>query len=1546
MANPQTNLWRKRRWLILLLCLVASWTLRQGLTKGAAEQPAPAALAPFKLRPYLSPDDKFVTNDGAAREFFGAAVALSGDTAAVGAPSGLVGGVKKGAVYVFRRAGQAWAQEAKITADDGAANADFGASAALAGDTLLVGDPAASAHGAGAVYVFTRAGNVWTQRARLTPADSAAGNRFGFALALSGATAVVGAPAAPGANAGSGAAYVFTGGGANWTQQAKLAASDGASNDSFGVSVALDGDTALVGAATAGGQRPGAGYVFTRNGANWSEQQKLTAADGAAADLFGGAVALSGDTAALGAAGQDINGVSNQGAAYVFTRNGASWQQEQKLTAHDGAASDEFGWALHLSGGKLLVGAPAGRRSGNGREGAAYVFAGNGAGWSALQKLTASDGANADDFGAAVAIDGATALIGAATADAANQDQGATYLAKIGGPVWTGAASNDWHNAANWAGNNAPANGDTVIIPANATNPPAINNADVTLDNLNLGAGATLNVGAGRALAINGLLTLGGNLNAGASGLVSLGADALINPLGGFVAGRLRKAFNGQTAFTYPVGTLSRGAAAVTLFAVSGAGHFTVSANDGTLPGYGNPNALNRYWSLTNGGLSSLKLTFNYQTGDVAGNAAVYRIVKDTDGNGAPFSFPDNDADNVDETARTATTVNPVTQFSNWSLAELAGPTLARVEKFDGYRFPAGNLVRWQSSFETKNLGFLVYRQRNAGCGAGNGNTPPAACLEQLTPGLIAGSALRFGGDTVLTAGNSYSWWDTNGAADSRYWVEDVDLSGAKTLHGPVQIADCGLRIADCATVAALRPQSSRLLGEISSATVANNTGGYPADFSPPSALRPPPSEDAWRRQQQLASGPALKITVTENGWQRVNGAQLAARGLPPAADAKLLQVYLEGVEQPLAVRTSRDTEDGPLGADGVVEFYGTGRDTRESDANVYWLIVGDAPGLRVGPPVRVAPGSGGDKQAHAAPPKRAGRASKTQSAARSFPYTVTRQDRSFYFAPLNNGEDNENFFGAVINGNTVTQTIEVNKLDADAAATSELALQGATEGPHQVRVELNGQLLGVANFNGQTLHTARFAVAPGNLREGANLFTLRALDGGGDVSLTSYLRLTYARRYETGERQFLFASDGRRSLVVRGFQTAAPRVFDVTDPARVFPLAVRVSPEATRFAVTIPGQLSSRLLLAVEDGAALAPARLENNAPSAWSDANQAADFVIVTPRAFRSALEPLAALRSGQGLRTALVNLEDVYDEWGFGVKSAAALRGFLRFAHERWQSGPRYVLLVGDASYDPRDYLGFGDADVLPTGYVATSQLETASDEALADFDGDGVGEMAVGRLPARSLEQAQAIVEKLLRYTPQPANGALLVADRPEGYDFAAANQALRPLLPQNMPVTTVNRANGTDTQTRQQILAAFNAGPSLAVYSGHGSVEVWTGAGLLQTSDIAALANGPRLPLVSLMTCLNGYFADLHTESLGEALLKAPNGGAAAVWASSGLTSPASQAQLNRAFIRALYRTPTAAPRLGDAALEAKRATPDQEARQTWLLFGDPTTPAR
>jgi hypothetical protein len=394
--------------------------------------PAPDLLALLAVQ-----QAQLTASDGAASDWFGNSVAISGNTAVVGNPQHDVGGyADQGVAEVFTRSGTTWSHQWWLIASDGEASDLLGCSVALVGDTAVVGAPCDDAGivtNQGSAYVFVRSGTTWSEQQKLVASDGNASDFFGYSVALSGETAVVGARWDDvEINPQQGSAYIFVRSGTTWSEQQKLTADDGDDDDDFGWSVAISGGTALVGAYhddVSGNTDQGSAYVFLRDGTTWSQQAHLTATDGAASDNFGQSVALSGGTAVVGAHADDVGANTDQGSAYVFTRSGTNWSEQQKLVASDGASDDWFGVSVTLVGDSAIVGAPSDDVDSVLGQGSAYVFARSGTTWSQQAQLNSSDGAAGDQFGYSVALSGASALVGARYDDVgANADQGSAYV--------------------------------------------------------------------------------------------------------------------------------------------------------------------------------------------------------------------------------------------------------------------------------------------------------------------------------------------------------------------------------------------------------------------------------------------------------------------------------------------------------------------------------------------------------------------------------------------------------------------------------------------------------------------------------------------------------------------------------------------------------------------------------------------------------------------------------------------------------------------------------------------------------------------------------------------------------------------------------------------------------------------------------------------------------------------------------------------------------------------------------------------------------------
>ncbi len=393
-------------------------------------------------------EKKLTALDGSGEDYFGYSVSVSGEYAILGAYQDDDHGSSSGSAYIYSRNEGGinnWGPLVKLTALDAAAGDYFGWSVSISGDYAIVGAYQDDDHGSssGSAYIFFRnqgGANNWGQLAKLTALDAASHDYFGYSVSISGDDAIVGASSDDDDGDRSGSAYIFSrnqGGANNWGQIAKLTALDAAEKDFFGISVSISGDDAIVGAYLDDdhGSNSGSAYIFSRNqgGANnWGQLAKLTALDAAAGDYFGWSVSISGDDAIAGASYDDYDNGSNNGSAYIFSRNqgGANnWGQSAKLIPLD-ASGDLFGRSVAISGDYAMIGAYL--DDDNGVEaGAAYFFLRDGASWNQFEKITASDGEAYDYYGYSVSISGNYAIAGAYWDDDNGANAGAGYLYEV-----------------------------------------------------------------------------------------------------------------------------------------------------------------------------------------------------------------------------------------------------------------------------------------------------------------------------------------------------------------------------------------------------------------------------------------------------------------------------------------------------------------------------------------------------------------------------------------------------------------------------------------------------------------------------------------------------------------------------------------------------------------------------------------------------------------------------------------------------------------------------------------------------------------------------------------------------------------------------------------------------------------------------------------------------------------------------------------------------------------------------------------------------------
>jgi uncharacterized repeat protein (TIGR01451 family) len=824
------------------------------------------------------------------------------------------------------------------------------------------------------------------------------------------------------------------------------------------------------------------------------------------------------------------------------------------------------------------------------------------------------------------------------------------------------------------------------------------------------------------------------------------------------------------------------------------------------------------------------------------------------------------------------------------------GPTLAVVREFKAVRVGGKVHLRWSTSFESNNLGFRIYRESGA-------------VRELVTPSLIAGSALSTG--SRRASDRRYSWIDASPRADSVYWLEDVDLNGTRTMSAraiPTQARDGDF--VRGAGDDALSPLLSTLGRKRFDRDWIRRVFDKPAD--------------------RRAASAGVKLLVRQEGWYRITRDELRAAGWDPGSSPATLQLFTGGVEQAMLVR---DGGDGLLHGTDTIEFYGTGTSSQYDDARVYWLIPGGR-GLRI----------------------KTGLASGTVAAPASFSFTVERKDRTLDFLGLTNNGDNDNFFGDVVSSDPITNALLVTNIDRDASQepTLTVALQGATAGTlHQVDVTVNGISAGSLNFTGQEHSVKSFNLPHAWLREGSNDIGFIARGAGEDISVIDFIRITYARRYAFDGAPLRLTAPGGTHVTLRGLPDRSLRVIDITTPGQPVTLTPMFAGGAGQTTATIGVSGGGTATLYAFTAPRTIPAEdVIPDQPSSLDTPSNGADLVVIAHSSMLAAVEPLVALRRSQGLSVAVVDVTDVYDEFASGQRTPYAIRDFLRQAVRTWRRAPRFALLVGDATFDPKNYLGFGQQDLVPTKMVATTYLKTMSDDWFVDFNEDGIPDLAIGRLPARTADDTSLMVSKILAREDAIRSGVepgawgsrmLLVSDENFEFNFETATSALRPLVPASISVQEL-AAERVGESTSAEIASRINEGQLLVNYAGHGSVERWSHLGLFGDNAAAALTNGERLPVFVLMTCLNGFFADLYSESLAEGLMLSPQGGAVAVWASSGLTEPTVQAAMNQELFRQLFTSSSIT--LGEAVIGAKSSVGDLDVRRTWILFGDPTMRVR
>jgi uncharacterized repeat protein (TIGR01451 family) len=676
---------------------------------------------------------------------------------------------------------------------------------------------------------------------------------------------------------------------------------------------------------------------------------------------------------------------------------------------------------------------------------------------------------------------------------------------------------------------------------------------------------------------------------------------------------------------------------------------------------------------------------------------------------------------------------------------------------------------------------------------------------------------------------------------------------------------------------------------------------------------------------KSLRKGNLIKISVSDNGLYHLDGSEISA----------LLEIPYEKVTNMIKKNRFTISNLGMSVAYLLAEdnsriyFYGESIDSIYTKENVYWLYQGS------GDQMKTKEGNGPDP------------AGGTET------FTETLHfEKDNHIVPIlfNDPKADYWFWDYIVSDNpaygTRTFTIHADGVaDTDTSATATLSvnLHGFTDDTsvnpdhHVVITVINGNNIatvlepvteGNDKWDGQSPHTVQYSFSQELLTEGDNTIEVKGLlDTGASESIfyVDSFDLSYHRRYQAVDNRLIARGDGNPVVTIEGFTEPDIFVFDVTDTNKPKVInAITIDEHGTgnyRVSFTPSSPDSLYLAVAMNNGLSTPDLIVAGNA-SNLKQSNNRADYLVIAPEELKEASQALANYRQSKGLKTMIVELEDIMNEFNYGIYSPEAIKDFLSYAYKKWTKSPGYVVLVGEGTYDYKDNKGFGD-NLMPIMVADTPSGLAPSDTLYADAKGNSVPEMAIGRLPVLTPEELQDILNKIIAYEGSTRNNkVIMLADNDDGGgDFHADSDYIAALIPPEYTKVKIYLPEPAQVDFfRQMLIDEMNYGSVLVNYIGHAGVDRLATEGLLRTSDLGLLVNWDSLPVLTAMTCTVGQYAVPGYDSLSEKLVLKNNGGAVAVWAPTGLSLNSLARALDEKFFKAVFESKKAV--LGDAILKA------------------------
>ena len=712
----------------------------------------------------------------------------------------------------------------------------------------------------------------------------------------------------------------------------------------------------------------------------------------------------------------------------------------------------------------------------------------------------------------------------------------------------------------------------------------------------------------------------------------------------------------------------------------------------------------------------------------------------------------------------------------------------------------------------------------------------------------------------------------------------------------------------------------------------------------------------SMQRENPPASQLSYKIAVDQDGIYQLTYNDLLDAGVDvDTVDPRTFKLYNQGNE--IAIYVVGE-DDGVFNTDDYILFYGQKMNTKYTDTNVYWLTTGGSSGSRMS--------------------EKDGSLTGEADVPPHFAVTVHAEQDNVYQSRIPKVEGADHWFWELLLASSspvtgfYTATLS-NIASVPYSATVRFSMHGLTEWPanpdHHTQVSFNGHLLDDFTWDGQVEYLFEMDVPHSYLIEGSNVVSITLpLDLAGvsyEMVCTNWFEIDYYGTYVAENDSLFFSGDeaGTWEYHIEGFTTNDIEVFDITEPATTTKIVSTTVESTSGYTLKFEDTITDRReYLALTAAQRLSPLSIVQDASSDLHSTSNGADYIIITHADFYDEVLPVANRRAAQGPRTTVVDAQDVYDEFSYGIFDPQAIHDFLAYAYEYWtEPSPSYTLLVGDGSYDFKNYLGYGEVNYIPPYLAMVDPFigEAATDNRYVTVSGDDiVPDMHTGRLPVQTSAEANVVVNKILDYEQSPPTGdwnekVLLVADNADAAgsfdtlsDDIADNYLPTAYAAQKVYLGVNYPYENPSVAATNAVTTAINSGSLLVNYIGHGAVMSWAREKLLSVTYMTYLSNGGKLPMMLPMTCYDGIFTynDPAISCMGETIVKADGKGAIASWSATGAGMALGHHYLDQGFFTAVFSDTIS--EIGTATYLGKlnlyeSTTAYRDLMDTYVLFGDP-----